>query len=32
MVEGYEKVLGLVVEIRSRSRKGESIRENGCGV
>jgi hypothetical protein len=29
-VEGCEKVLGLVVEIRSR--KGENVRENGCGV
>jgi hypothetical protein len=30
MVEGCEKVPGPIVEIRSRNRKGENARENGC--
>ncbi len=30
-MEGCEEVLGLVVEIR-RSRKGENVGENHCGV
>jgi hypothetical protein len=29
MVEGYEKVLGPIVKIRSRNRKGENARDNG---
>jgi hypothetical protein len=32
MTEGYEEVLGLVAKINNRSRKGESVGDNGCGV
>jgi hypothetical protein len=30
MVEGCENVLGLIVEIRNRNRKGDNAGENGC--
>jgi len=30
MVEGHEKVHGLVAEVKNRNRKGDSARENGC--